>query len=59
MLGWLSEAITRASRSRRGRGFDGHLAVQSRVGVAVDFAHTAGCQEALNPIGTQAGVRTG
>jgi len=37
-----------------GRDFDGHLAVQSRVGGTVDFTHATGRQETLNPIGTQA-----
>jgi hypothetical protein len=63
MLGWLSEAIARASRSKAGaellvRGFDGDRAAQSRVYRKKHLAHAAFAQlvsDSIRPQGNSRG----
>jgi hypothetical protein len=64
MWGWLSEAMTFLSEALAeplGADLDRHLAVETRIRGAVDFAHTAGGHERFNPVRAQglAGLERG
>ena len=68
MCGWLSEAIARASRSKRSRArafpstrrpqhLDGHRAIEPGVAARVDVAHAAGAEQRLDLVDAQASAR--
>ena len=68
MLGWFSEASTRASRSNRARRsasraktrrehLDRDVAPEARIARAVDLAHAARAEQADDFIGTDASAR--
>ena len=67
MLGWLSDASVRASRSKRARrsgsscearqDFERDVAPQLRVARAIDLAHSAGADSAGDFIGAEPRAR--
>ena len=67
MFGWFSDARTSASRWKRasrswsaatdgGQDLDGDLALQLRVGRAIDLAHTSGANGGDHFIGPETGA---
>ncbi len=67
MCGWVSDAMTCASRSKRERNcgsvgeclwqhLDGDRAIQTRIGRAIDLAHAAGANQIGDAVRTQLGT---